>query len=127
MLFELSLVPVNTGEPLSKHIAKAVRIIDEAGLNYEVTPASTCVEGTWEEVMPVLHECHRYMKGVSSHVVTTIKIEDDDISPASLTQNVIHVTEKVAGNPAERQGQVDEALKETFPASDPPSFMPGEV
>lgn len=127
MLFELSLVPVNAGEPLSKHIAKAVRIIDKAGLNYEVTPASTCVEGTWEEVMPVLYECHRYMKSVSNHVITTIKIEEDDTSPASLTQNVTHVTEKIAGNPAGQQGRVDEALEETFPASDPPSFMPGEV
>ena len=127
MLFELSLVPVNTGESLSTHIAKAVRIIDKAGLNYQVTPASTCVEGSWEEVMPVLQECHQYMKSVSNHVITTIKIEEDDTSPASLTQNVTHVTEKVAGNPAEQQGRVDHALEETFPASDPPSFMPGEV
>ena len=127
MLFELSLVPVNSGEPLSTHIAKAVRILDKAGLKYEVTPASTCVEGSWKEVIPVLHDCHRYMKSVSNHVITTIRIEEDDTSPASLTQNDTHVTDKVTGNPAEQPERVDEALEETFPASDSPSFMPGEV
>lgn len=125
MLFELSLIPIHASGRLSDHLAEAVRIIDKSGLNYEVTPGGTCVTGDWETVMPVLKRCHQKMRTVSDHVVTTIKIEDDAVSPPTLSGNVGHVTGK-AGKSSD-ESRVDSQIEQTFPASDPPSFMPGEV
>lgn len=125
MLFELSLIPINASGRLSDHLAEAARIIDKSGLNYEVTPSSTCVTGDWDAVMPVLKRCHEKMRTVSDHVVTTIKVEDDAISPPTLSGNVGHVAGKSGRSSGE--GRVDSQIEQTFPASDPPSFMPGEV
>jgi len=32
----------------SKEIAEVLRIVDDSGLPYQLTPAGTCIEGDWD-------------------------------------------------------------------------------
>jgi uncharacterized protein (TIGR00106 family) len=92
MLFELSVIP--TGEVhLSGVIAQVLKAIDASGVPYQLTPAGTCLEGDWDTVMPLLHECHRIARHHSPHVITTIRIDDDGESN-KLAQNIRSVEEK---------------------------------
>ncbi len=75
MLFELSIIPLGNTH-ISGEIAEALKIIDESGLRFQLTPTGTCLEGEWDEVMPTLRQCHERVRDVSPHVITFIKIED---------------------------------------------------
>ncbi len=98
MLVELSVMPVGSGASVSTEIAKALELVDAAGLPYQLTPSATLIEGEWDEVMPLIRRCHDRLRESSSHVITTIKIEDDAGERNKLKRNVSSVEEKV-GHP----------------------------
>jgi uncharacterized protein (TIGR00106 family) len=95
MLFELSIIPLGGDEHLSSRIAKILEIIDASGLPYLLTPMGTCIEGEWDEVMPLIQKCHAEARKESPHVVTTIKIGDEAGAKNKLTSNVTSVEAKV--------------------------------
>jgi uncharacterized protein (TIGR00106 family) len=101
MLVELSIIPIGNDSHTSDELAGALKIIEESGLPFELTPSATCIEGTWSEVMPVIQRCHERVRGHCSHVVTNIKIEDEAGATNKLKANVASVEEKV-GRPLRR-------------------------
>jgi uncharacterized protein (TIGR00106 family) len=76
MLAEFTIVPHAGGEHLSQAVAEMLRIVDGSGLPYEFHSMGTIVEGSWDEVMPLIALCHARMLEVSPRVGTTIRIDD---------------------------------------------------
>ena len=101
MLVELTIIPVGGDSHTSDVLAEVLKLIDESGLRYELTPSATCIEGDWEEVMAVVRLCHERVRARCSHVVTNIKIEDEAGATNKLTANVASVEDKV-GRPLRR-------------------------
>lgn len=101
MLAELSIIPVGEGVHLSDRIADVLRIVDGSGLPYELTPAGTCIEGSWKDVMTLVELCHEEVRKTSPHVFTTIRIEDEAGAENQLVSNVTAIAEKV-GKPLTR-------------------------
>jgi uncharacterized protein (TIGR00106 family) len=98
MLAELSIIPVGGSTHSSSELAKVLKLVDESGLPYQLTPSGTCIEGEWEEIMALIRHCHDRVRKSSSHVVTFIKLEEDDGERHKLTRNVTSVEEKI-GHP----------------------------
>ncbi len=94
MLFELSIIPLGSSTHLSGEIAEVLKIVDDSGLPYQLTPAGTCVEGGWDDVMGLIKRCHEHIRRRFPHVITTIKIEDEEGGQDKLTMNVQAVEEK---------------------------------
>jgi uncharacterized protein (TIGR00106 family) len=101
MLFELNMIPLGGDSHLSSEIARVLDRIDKSGLPYVLTPTTTCIEGEWDEVLPLIRRCHEDLRQRSTHVVTTIKIADDAEATNKLTSNVTSVEAKV-GRPLKR-------------------------
>jgi uncharacterized protein (TIGR00106 family) len=95
MLVELSIMPLGGGPHVSGEIARALELIDSSGLPYQLTASATLIEGEWDEVMPLIRRCHERIRSFSPHVITHIKIEDDDGERNKLTRNVSSVEEKL--------------------------------
>src|SRR5262245_31711955 len=95
MLVEFRIIPLGRDPHISEEIAEALRVLDEAGLRYRLLPSATCVEGEWDEVMPVIQRCHARMRELAPHVITTINIEDDEDEGSKLERNVASVEEKL--------------------------------
>ncbi len=95
MLVELSVTPLKGESHISGDIAEVVQIIESANLDYKLTPSGTCVEGDWDEVMPVMRQCHEQLKQNAPHVITELKIEDEAGAENMLHENVASVKEKI--------------------------------
>lgn len=102
MLVELSIIPVGRDEHTSDELAQVLKLIDESGLRYELTPSSTCIEGEWQEIMALVRLCHERVRARCPHVVTNIKIEDDAGARNQLAANV-EALEKKVGRPLRRE------------------------
>ena len=50
MLAFFSLYPLDKGESLSKYVARSLDIIDNSGLDYQLTSMGTMVEGEPDEI-----------------------------------------------------------------------------
>ncbi|HEV8587135.1 MAG TPA: MTH1187 family thiamine-binding protein [Methylomirabilota bacterium] len=101
MLVELAVIPLGGDTHLSDEIAEVLKLIDASGLPYQLTAAGTCVEGSWDEVMPLIRRCHERSMQASSHVITLLKIEDEQRATNKLVRNVTSVEQKV-GRPLKR-------------------------
>ena len=115
MLVELSFNPLGRGAHLSKDLAEVLKIIDDtylggsgndtgqkdlaevlkiiddSGMPYCLTPFGTCIEGDWNEVMGLVKRCHERARILSSHVMTTIRVEDEEGASNKLSENIAAV------------------------------------
>ena len=88
MLVELSIIPLGTDTHLSDEIASVMKVVDDSDLAYQLTPSGTCIEGDWDEVMDLVRRCHEQAREHSPHVITTVKIEDQEGVPNQITSNI---------------------------------------
>jgi uncharacterized protein (TIGR00106 family) len=108
MLIELSITPLGRGTHLSKDLGEILKIVDDSGIRYSLTPFGTCLEGEWDELMEVIKHCHDQARSVSKHVMTTIRIEDEEGVNDKLIENVASV-ERAAGRHLQREVLVESA------------------
>ena len=95
MLAELSIIPVGGNPHSSAELAKVLKLVEKSGLPYQLTPSATCIEGEWDQIMPLIRQCHERARKDSAHIVTFIKLEEDDGERDKLTRNVTSVEEKM--------------------------------
>ncbi|WAH37777.1 MTH1187 family thiamine-binding protein [Alicyclobacillus dauci] len=84
-LMEITIVPIGTGSAsFSSHIGPALRVIEDRGLNYQVAPTCTIIEGDLDALMDVAKEIHQNaLNEGPDRVVTNIMIDhrtDKDMS-----------------------------------------------
>lgn len=91
MLADLCIIPIGHETHTSGMLADVLKIVKESGLPYQLTPTSTCLEGSWTDVMAVVHRCHEAVRSESPHLVTMLRIEDDVDSDPMLARNVASV------------------------------------
>ena len=105
MLVELSINPLGRGTHIAADLAAVLKLIDDSGLRYVLTPSGTCIEGEWNDVMELVKQCHELARKSSTHVLTTIRIEDEEGATDKLSENIASV-ERAAGRELRRLAQV---------------------
>lgn len=96
MMVELSVIPVSRDEDFGKYVAETVRLIDESGLDYRVTPTSTIIIGEWEPVMKVVKACHDKVMSMTDRVITRIDIDHRKAADGAL-ENQVQAIEQILG------------------------------
>jgi uncharacterized protein (TIGR00106 family) len=95
MLAELSITLLDRGTQLSGDLGRILKIIDESGIRYKLTPSGTCLEGGWDEVMDLIKRCHREARSFCTYVLTTVRIEDESGANDKLNENISSVERAV--------------------------------
>ena len=117
MLVELTILPLVSDGHVSDELAEVLKLIDTYGLPYQLTPSSTCIEGEWSEVMELVRQCHERIRSRSSHVVTIVKIEDEEGVTDKLSQNIKSVEQKagrqLSSSVSEREGEVEAPVSQS--------------
>ena len=75
VMAELVVVPVGQGESLSEFVAEILKVIDDAGINYQLHPMGTVLEGDWPAVRDVVDACFRRAAELSHRVSLQLKID----------------------------------------------------
>lgn len=75
LLLEFSMYPTDKGASVSPFVQGILEIIDDSGVPYKLGPMGTCLEGTYDEVMAVVRDCHEFMSDRSDRVACQIKMD----------------------------------------------------
>lgn len=75
VLLEFSMSPFGKGESLSPYVSRVLKVIDESGVTYQLTPMGTILEGEWDEVMAVVTSCFRELDKDCNRISTNIRID----------------------------------------------------
>jgi uncharacterized protein (TIGR00106 family) len=97
-LVEVSVVPVGTGTPsLGDHIAGAVRVLEKAGVPYEISPMGTLFEGDLRKALSLARKMHEaaFRHGVQ-RVITSITIDDRRDKAVTMRSKVASVKKRLA-------------------------------
>jgi uncharacterized protein (TIGR00106 family) len=66
---------MDKGESLSPYVARALKMIQNSGLPYEMNPMGTCVEGEWSEVMALVDQCFQELEKDCSRINLSLKAD----------------------------------------------------
>lgn len=57
----IQIIPVVLDKHPYEWVDEAISVIEKSGIKYEVAAFSTILEGTYEEVMKVIHDVNEYL------------------------------------------------------------------
>ena len=89
---DLCIVPLGISSSLAPYIAICQKIIEAKGLEYELGPNGTAIEGDWEDVFVCVKECHKALhnSGVE-RIYTTLKLNTRQNRQQSFREKVSKV------------------------------------
>lgn len=94
-LMELTMIPLDKGSSFSKYVANSLDIIDGSGMDYQLTPMGTIVEGEWSDLLSLLDKCFNALSEVSDRISVSVKFDHRKGRKGRLKSKVQSVEEKV--------------------------------
>jgi len=94
MLAEVSIAPSDHWDHMSPYVAELVRMIKASGLDYQLGPMGTTLEGDPDEVFALIGRLHMEMRRHSVRISTSIKIDDDVRRPVGRLRGKVASVEK---------------------------------
>jgi uncharacterized protein YqgV (UPF0045/DUF77 family) len=61
-------------------------VLEQSGVQFEIGPMATTIEGDWHDVMSAIHACHETLKASHKRVLTNIMIDDDATRPLNMRE-----------------------------------------
>ncbi len=76
VVLEFSMFPLDRGESVGEYVARIVRMIDERGISYQLTPMGTIVETeTIEEALELVAQAYRLLEPDCNRVYAALKFD----------------------------------------------------
>ena len=75
VLLEFSIAPVGQGSSVSAHVARVIDLIDRSGVDYQLTPMGTILEGEWPVVLGVVNQCFELLQQDCDRVALSMKVD----------------------------------------------------
>ena len=92
---DLCLVPIGVGVSLSPYVSACKKIIENHGLDYELGPNGTAIEGDWEDVFQCIKDCHTEVHRLGAQrIYTTLKVNTRSDRKQSFKEKVPSVIAK---------------------------------
>jgi uncharacterized protein (TIGR00106 family) len=95
MLAIFSIAPHTRDEHLSPHVARVIRMVEDSGLEFQLTAMGTLVEGEPEAVFDLIRDCHLAMRKESGRISTKVWIDDQVGREGRIRDKVTAVEERL--------------------------------
>lgn len=95
VIAEISAFPIGKGESLSAAVAGVIKVIKESGLDYQLGPMGTTVEGDWDQVMRVISGCREALIQSNNRIYMTLKIDERKGETHGMVHKMKAVEEKL--------------------------------
>jgi uncharacterized protein (TIGR00106 family) len=99
MLLAFSITPIGDGDSVSGAVADAVRLVRASGLPNETNAMFTNVEGSWDEVTELLHQCVEAVARHAPRVSVVAKIDYRPGVEGQLVGKVEAIERRLDGSP----------------------------
>jgi len=71
VMLDFCIVPLGVGVSVSKYVAECQRVLEELGLEHQLHPYGTVVQGEWQAVFDALRLCHERVHALGAPRIST--------------------------------------------------------
>ncbi|WP_297446118.1 MTH1187 family thiamine-binding protein [Desulfurobacterium sp.] len=76
VLVEFAMFPTDKGESVSKYVSRIIKMIDESGVEYKLTPMGTVFEtDTIEEALEIIKKAYKELEPDCNRIYSTVKFD----------------------------------------------------
>ena len=76
VLMEFAIFPTDKGESVSEYVSKVIKMIDDSGIKYQLTPMGTIIESqTLQEALDMIEKSYKVLEPYSNRVYATVKFD----------------------------------------------------
>ncbi|MBM4227982.1 MAG: MTH1187 family thiamine-binding protein [Gammaproteobacteria bacterium] len=98
VMIDLCVVPIGVGTSVSNEIAECQLLIRAAGLQSQMHPYGTVIEGEWDAVMACVKACHERLHALGvPRVFTNLKLGTRTDKTQHMQDKIRSVEDKLAG------------------------------
>ncbi len=96
VLVEFSMFPTDKGESVSSYVSRIIKMIDESGIPYKLTPMGTVFETeTMEEALKILDKAYKQLEKDCNRVYAVAKFDIRKGKSNRLVQKIQSVEKKL--------------------------------
>ncbi len=96
VLAEFAMFPTDKGESVSPYVSRIIKMIDESGFHYKLTPMGTIVEAnTIEEITDFIEKAYKLLEPDCNRIYSTIKLDIRKGAGNRLEGKVMSVENKI--------------------------------
>jgi uncharacterized protein (TIGR00106 family) len=95
-IMEFSMIPLDKGASFSAYVARILTLVDQSGLEYQLTPMGTIVEGDWDDLLTLLSRCFKDLQREADRISLQVKF-DYRRGPAGRLQSKVESVQSQAG------------------------------
>ncbi len=76
VLVEFAIFPTDKGESVSSYVSRIIKVIDESGVEYKLTPMGTVFETeTMDKALEVLKKSYEVLEPDCNRIYSTVKFD----------------------------------------------------
>ncbi len=96
VLVEFAMFPTDKGESVSQYVARIIKMIDESGVPYKLTPMGTVFETeTMDEALKIIGEAYKQLEPDCNRVYSVVKFDIRKGKSNRLVQKIKSVENKL--------------------------------
>jgi uncharacterized protein (TIGR00106 family) len=96
VMLEFAMFPTDKGESVSEYVGRVIKVIDESGVAYKLTPMGTIVEvETLGEAMDIISKSYAQLERDCARVYSSIKLDIRKGKSGRLQQKIESVEKKI--------------------------------
>ncbi len=96
VLVEFAMFPTDKGESVSQYVSRIIKMIDESGVPYKLTPMGTVFETeTMEEALKIIGEAYKQLEPDCNRVYSVVKFDIRKGKSNRLVQKIKSVESKL--------------------------------
>ncbi len=96
VLLELTMFPTDKGERVSLYVSRILKVIDQTGVQYKLTPMGTIVEvESFQEALAIINKAYHELEPDCGRIYSTIKFDIRKGKSGRLEQKIKSVERQV--------------------------------
>lgn len=100
VIVDLCVIPLGVGVSVSKYVAECEKILQQAGLSFQMHGYGTNIEGPWDEVMAAVKACHEKMHAMGApRVSSSLRVGTRTDRAQSIQDKIDSVNKILANHP----------------------------
>ncbi|NPA16949.1 MAG: MTH1187 family thiamine-binding protein [Aquificae bacterium] len=96
VLVEFAMFPTDKGESVSPYVSRIIKMIDESGVPYKLTPMGTVFETeSMEEALEIINRAYKQLEKDCNRVYSVVKLDIRKGKSNRLVQKIESVEKKL--------------------------------